>query len=73
MTLKAGAFSNPTSFFNSFSHLSDEEANTTALGFWNEINLPNLVENVMPTRHRANLVLRKGADHTVETVHLRKL
>jgi type I pantothenate kinase len=48
-----GAFSNPSSFFNVFAELSDEEAVTTALGYWNEINLPNLRENVAPTRHRA--------------------
>ena len=46
---------------------------TRALGYWREINLPNLEENVLPTRHRAKLVLQKGADHTVETVLLRKL
>jgi type I pantothenate kinase len=56
-----------------FAHLTDEEAVTTALGYWNEINMPNLVENVMPTKHRATLVLRKGADHAVESVQLRKV
>ena len=42
-------------------------------GFWNEINLPNLLENVLPTRHRATLVLQKTVDHTVGGVLLRKL
>ena len=42
-------------------------------GLWNDINLPNLEENVLPTRHRASLVLQKAADHTVESVLLRKL
>ena len=73
LALRQGAFSNPSSYFNVFAHLTDEEAITTALGYWNEINMPNLVENVMPTRHRARLVLRKGADHDVESVLLRKL
>ncbi|MFB8145767.1 type I pantothenate kinase [Microbacterium sp. NPDC056003] len=73
MALKTGAFSNPSSFFNVFSHLSDEEAVQTALGYWNDINLPNLMENVLPTRGRASLVLQKAADHTVERVLLRKL
>ncbi|MDX2377227.1 type I pantothenate kinase [Microbacterium sp. LRZ72] len=73
LTLRAGAFANPTSFFNTFAHLTDEEAVTTALGYWNDINMPNLVENVLPTRHRANLVLQKGQDHNVESVLLRKL
>ena len=73
MALKTGAFANPSSFFNVFSHLSDEEAVQTALGYWNDINLPNLMENVQPTRGRASLVLQKAADHTVERVLLRKL
>lgn len=73
LALRHAAFSNPSSYFNVFAHLTDEEAITTALGYWNEINMPNLIENVMPTRHRARLVLRKGADHDVESVLLRKL
>jgi len=73
MALKNGAFSNPNSYFNVFSHLGEEEAIQTALGYWNDINLPNLMENVLPTKHRATLVLKKAADHTVETVQLRKL
>ena len=63
----------PFSFFNVFAPLSDEEAVQTALGYWNEINLPNLEENVLPTKHRATLVLQKTADHTVERVLLRKV
>jgi type I pantothenate kinase len=73
LALRRGAFSNPNSFFKVFAELSDEEAVTTALGYWNEINLPNLRENVAPTRHRAHLVLKKAAAHAVESVRLRKL
>lgn len=73
LALRQGAFSNPSSYFNVFAHLTDEEAVATALGYWRDINMPNLLENVMPTRHRATLVLNKGADHNVESVLLRKL
>lgn len=73
LALRQGAFSNPNSFFKVFAELSDAEAVETAMGYWNDINLPNLRENVEPTKHRATLVLRKAADHTVETVRLRKL
>lgn len=73
LALREGAFSNPASYFNVFAKLSDEEAVQTALGYWNDINMPNLVENVLPTKHRATLVLRKGADHGVERVLLRKV
>ena len=73
MALRTGAFANPSSFFNVFSHLTDDEAVQTAMGYWNDINLPNLIENVLPTRHRASLVLQKALDHKVERVLLRKL
>src|SRR5690606_17698972 len=73
LALRKAAFANPNSFFNVFAKLSDDEAVDTALGYWNNINLPNLQENVAPTRHRASLVLRKGASHAVESVLLRKL
>jgi type I pantothenate kinase len=73
LALREAAFSNPNSFFKVFADISDDEAVTRALGYWNDINRPNLLENVEPTRHRAKLVLRKAADHTVETVRLRKL
>lgn len=73
MALKAGAFSNPSSYFNVFADLGDDEAVAMADTFWNDINLPNLVENVLPTKHRATLVLHKGASHAVDTVLLRKV
>ncbi|GAA1929057.1 type I pantothenate kinase [Microbacterium aoyamense] len=73
LALRNAAFSNPNSFFNVFAHLSDEEAVERALGYWNSINLPNLLENVLPTKHRATLVLQKAPDHTVERVLLRKV
>ncbi len=73
LALRAGAFSNPASYFNVYQHLSDDEAIATARGIWAEINLPNLIENVEPTKHRGTLVLRKGPDHAVENVLLRKV
>ncbi len=73
LALRKRAFSNPNSYFNVFANLSDEEAQEAAEGYWNEINLPNLTENVLPTKHRATLVLEKGAAHEVRTVLLRKL
>ncbi|WP_137845029.1 type I pantothenate kinase [Microbacterium sp. 2FI] len=73
MALRSGAFSNPSSYFHTYAQLSDDEAARTAKGFWEGINLPNLVENILPTKHRASLVLQKAADHAVERVLLRKL
>ncbi len=73
LALRQGAFSNPASYFNVFAHLTDDESEQAALGYWRDINMPNLVENVMPTRHRATLVLNKGENHAVDSVLLRKL
>lgn len=73
MKLKEGAFADPDSYFHRYAKLSDEEAKETALDIWGRINHPNLVENVLPTRARAQLVLRKEADHKVRNIQLRKL
>jgi type I pantothenate kinase len=73
LALRQGAFTDPNSYFRVFAELTDDEAVQTALKYWNDINLPNLEENVLPTRHRATLVLQKAADHTVERVLLRKV
>lgn len=72
-SLKNGAFRDPKSYFHRYSALTDDEAKSTALRIWETINLVNLRENVLPTRPRADLVLRKGNDHLVRSVFLRKL
>ncbi len=73
LRLRQTAFRDPASYFHRYASLSEEEARVTGLSIWREINLVNLQENILPTRQRANLILRKGADHAVETVALRKL
>jgi type I pantothenate kinase len=73
LTLRDSAFRNPKSYFHRFSTLTDKEARETATRIWENINLVNLRENVLPTRPRADLVLRKGADHFIRSVFLRKL
>ncbi|ODT27715.1 MAG: type I pantothenate kinase [Kaistia sp. SCN 65-12] len=73
MRLRETAFRNPESFFHRYSQLSEAAAAAIAEGLWTNINLKNLRENILPTRARADLILRKGADHMVEEVALRKL
>ena len=51
----------------------DDEAAETATSIWERINLVNLHENILPTRQRADLILKKGASHLVEDVALRRL
>ncbi|QYO76849.1 type I pantothenate kinase [Devosia salina] len=71
--LRETAFRDPTSFFRKFSEMSEEEAGIFGRNVWETINLPNLLENVLPTRGRADLVLKKGKDHRVEQVRLKRL
>lgn len=73
LALQSGAFADPRSYFHRYAALSREEAIAKAREIWREINEPNLVENILPTRARASLVLRKERDHTVSTVLLRKI
>ena len=73
LKLRQSAFSNPDSYFRRYAGLEDEVAVAVADEFWNNINEPNLIENIRPTRARATLVLRKEADHSVQKVLLRKL
>ncbi len=72
-SLRDGAFRDPKSYFHRYASLSDKETRETAARIWETINLVNLRENLLPTRPRADLVLRKGTDHFVRSVFLRKL
>lgn len=71
--LRETAFQDPSSYFRRYTQVSEEEAMAYAATTWRTINRPNLVENVAPTRGRATLVLRKGQDHKVRRLSLRKL
>jgi len=71
--LRDTAFRDPQSYFRRYSELPAEEARVLAQSLWETINLPNLRDNILPTRQRASLILRKGVSHRVEEVALRKL
>ncbi|ATG54192.1 type I pantothenate kinase [Brachybacterium ginsengisoli] len=73
LQLRRTAFADPRSYFRRYAELTDEQAVETALGIWRRINGPNLTENVVPTRGRADLVLRKDGQHRVHSVLLRKV
>jgi type I pantothenate kinase len=71
--LRDTAFTNPASYFHRYAEMPHEKALARANEIWATINLPNLIENILPTRSRATLVLHKGTKHAVERVLLRKL
>ena len=71
--LRETAFADPASYFRRYADLTVDQARETALQIWDSINGPNLEQNILPTRSRATLVLRKDRDHSVRYVRLRKL
>jgi type I pantothenate kinase len=73
LKLRQTAFRDPLSYFRRYAEITEEEAIQTAESLWTRINLANLRENIVPTRQRASLILRKGASHRIEEVSLRRL
>lgn len=72
LKFRESAFNNPSSYFRHYADLSEVDAIQTASDIWDNINGLNLKENILPTRERANLILRKGENHLIESVKLRK-
>ena len=73
LRLRQTAFRDPASYFARYAAFSEESAVEEANRIWDEINGPNLEQNILPTRSRATLVLRKDHDHSVRWVRLRKV
>ena len=73
LLLQRTVFQRPTSYFHHYRELTPEQARAIGSSIWREINLPNLLENILPTRGRARLVVRKGASHAVEEIRLRRV
>ncbi len=73
LALRSTSFADPKSYFHRYANFSDEEAVKVATSIWTRINLVNLHDNILPTRQRSDLILRKGESHLVEEVTLRRL
>jgi type I pantothenate kinase len=73
LALRETAFRDPKSYFHRYARLTDDEAVATATAIWTRINLVNLHDNILPTRQRADLILKKQENHMVQEVALRKL
>ncbi|WP_372873417.1 type I pantothenate kinase [Shewanella sp.] len=72
LQFRSGAFADDNSYFRHYANLDDSAAKDTAAQIWDSINGPNLRMNIQPTRERAHLILRKGEDHLMNQVLLRK-
>ena len=70
--LRSTVFREQSAYFSQFAHLPEDAAEAVARTIWRSINLVNLQENILPTRARADLVLKKGSDHGIEAVQLRR-
>jgi type I pantothenate kinase len=73
MRLRQIAFRDPAAYFHRYALLRPDDARAKALEIWRSINEKNLLENILPTRQRARLILRKSPDHSIETVSLRRI
>lgn len=73
LQLQRGAFQNPDSYFHRYAMLEESEARAEAQRIWATINEPNLIDNILPTKPRASLILQKEADHRVGKIMLRRI
>ncbi len=73
LKLQHTAFKNPHSYFHKYRNLSKEEAVKFANDIWNRINLPNLRQNILPTRLRADLIIEKSSEHKTRGIRIRKI
>lgn len=72
LVLQRVVFQRPSSYFHHYRDLAPDDARREARRIWREINGLNLRENILPTRERARVVLRKARDHSVREVRLRQ-
>jgi type I pantothenate kinase len=73
LLLQRTAFQNPQSYFHRYKDLPLDEAIALGSSIWKEINLVNLLENILPTRQRADFILRKSEDHSIREIWLREV
>ncbi len=72
LSFQNSVFKDPGAYFYRFSSLNFEESTGIAARYWEEINKINLMENILPFKYRARLILEKTSDHRVAQVKLRK-
>lgn len=72
LKLRESTFDDPKSYFHRYAHMPEKEAVSLAKIIWQSVNHSNLVENILPCRNRAHLILQKGPEHSIEHIYLRK-
>lgn len=66
------AFQNPSNYYYEMAHTDRKKAIETAKDVWQQINLPNLLENIKPTKTRADLIIHKTDNHRIDKILFRK-
>lgn len=72
LKLREKTFDDPSCYFYKYARIPEEQAVAMAKLIWEAVNHVNLTENIQPCRNRANLILKKGDNHCIEEVYLRK-
>ena len=73
LSLRLAAINNKEDFFNRFSSIDIDQAKEIANSIWEKINLINLNENILPTKYKANLILKKNINHKTNEIWLRNI
>ena len=73
LDLRDVALRDESAYMHRYADLSVEQTTEEAERIWDEIDHPNLKENIEPTKSRARLILEKGPDHYIQSVLLRKV
>lgn len=68
-----GSFRASDAYFHYLTSFSESEVVQFAKKIWCHINEVNLFKNILPFKNRAQLILEKSADHSVQRVYLRKI
>ena len=71
LSLRLDALNQKEDYFNRFSSISEKEAISIAEIIWEEINLKNLNENILPSRNNADLIVKKNKEHKVNEIWLK--
>lgn len=73
LAFRKKAANNSNLFFHQFYQMNENEARDYAKSVWNTINKVNLIDNVLPYKDRANLIIKKNQSHKTESILLRRL
>lgn len=71
-SLLTTAFLDPTNYYYQFAIGDRQEALAMAREVWENVNLKNLTEYILPTRGRADIILHKTKHHLIDEIYLRK-